>query len=86
VVFNLVPGGRTPRVRPDQLREWGYRLVIAPAACLAAADHAIRASLAELAAGDFTPDRKSAPRTIFDSLGLAYWQSLRPASEGAGHD
>jgi len=85
-VFNLVPGGRTPQVGPDQLREWGYRLVIAPAACLAAAGPAMRASLAELAAGDFTPDRKSAPRTIFDSLGLPYWQSLRPASEGAGHD
>lgn len=85
VVFNLVPGGRTPDVYPDQLLEWGYRLVIAPAACLGAAHHAIHASLAELASGDFNADRKSAPRAIFDSLGLPYWQSLRPASVGATH-
>ncbi|MEU2358692.1 isocitrate lyase/PEP mutase family protein [Streptomyces misionensis] len=84
VVFNLVPGGRTPEVTPEQLSGWGYRLVIAPGACLNAADHAVRTSLAQLAGGDFTRGRKSSPRSVFDALGLPFWLSLRPASEGGG--
>ncbi|MEU6409023.1 isocitrate lyase/PEP mutase family protein [Microbispora sp. NPDC046933] len=83
VIFNLVPGGKTPAVTAEQLREWGYRIVIAPAACLAAADRAIRASLARLGSGDLGTGDQPSPRTLFDSLGLPFWQSLGTTHAGA---
>jgi 2-methylisocitrate lyase-like PEP mutase family enzyme len=76
-VFNLVPSGKTPPVRLEQLESWGYRLVIVPAACLAPAVAAVRASLRQLRDGNLSTAGQDSPRELFQPLGLANWQRLQ---------
>lgn len=78
-VFNLVPGGRTPMVSLKQLRDWGYAMVVAPGACIAPAQAAIRDGLSRLADGDLTSPAGSSPRVLFDAVGFEQWDGLRRA-------
>lgn len=75
-VFNVVPSGKTPPVRVEQLQDWGYRLAIVPAACLAPAAGAMKASLRLLRDGDLSTDGQESPRQLFTPLGLQYWDTL----------
>lgn len=81
-VFNLVPRGMTPAVGLDDLREFGYRLVIAPAVCIASAATAMRQALLELHAGSASVDGQVSPRELFDSVGLPFWEALRAGFTG----
>jgi 2-methylisocitrate lyase-like PEP mutase family enzyme len=76
-VFNLVPGGRTPPVELEQLREWGYAVVIAPGACVAPAQAAIREGLNRLRSGQIDAPGGASPRSLFDTVGLEHWEALR---------
>lgn len=79
-IFNLVPSGKTPPVSLRQLEQWGYRLVIAPAACLAPAAASIRAGLRRLSSGDIATDGQDSPAALFAALGLASWLDLDSAT------
>ena len=59
VLFNWVEGGRTPPVTIDQLRGWGFSMVIFPIAALLASVAATRAVLARIGE-DGTPIRAMA--------------------------
>ncbi|WP_272952304.1 isocitrate lyase/PEP mutase family protein [Mycolicibacterium smegmatis] len=83
-VFNLVPSGKTPPVRLDQLQDWGYRVVIAPAACLAPAVTAARAALRQLRDGDLSTIGQNSPVEVFQPLGLDDWQRLQRFSSMEG--
>jgi 2-methylisocitrate lyase-like PEP mutase family enzyme len=82
-VFNLVPRGKTPNVSLADLQAFGYRVVIAPGACIGSAAAAMRAALLELRAGVTDVDAQDSPRELFDSLGLPFWESLRADFTGA---
>jgi 2-methylisocitrate lyase-like PEP mutase family enzyme len=82
-VFNLVPRGKTPNVSLADLQAFGYRVVIAPGACIGSAATAMRAALLELRAGVTDVDAQDSPRELFDSLGLPFWESLRADVTGA---
>ncbi|MGV8875410.1 MAG: isocitrate lyase/PEP mutase family protein [Rhodococcus sp. (in: high G+C Gram-positive bacteria)] len=76
-VFNLVPRGKTPSVPLADLQDYGYRVVIAPGACIGSAATAMRAALLELRAGVAGVNGQDSPRELFDSLGLPFWESIR---------
>jgi 2-methylisocitrate lyase-like PEP mutase family enzyme len=76
VLFNLVPGGKTPAVELAELRELGYALVILPGLNLNSAVAAMRASLSRASLGDVSSDGP-APHAVFDSVGLPFWEDLR---------
>jgi 2-methylisocitrate lyase-like PEP mutase family enzyme len=48
---NMVPGGKTPILRPEQLQEIGYKLAVYPVALLSSAIAAMQATLAALRPG-----------------------------------
>jgi 2-methylisocitrate lyase-like PEP mutase family enzyme len=76
VLFNLVPGGKTPAVELAELRELGYALVILPGLNLNSAVTAMRASLSRASLGDVGSDGP-APHAVLDSVGLPFWEDLR---------
>jgi 2-methylisocitrate lyase-like PEP mutase family enzyme len=80
-VFNLVPSGKTPPVSLGQLQDWGYSVVIAPAACLAPAVGAVRGSLRRLATDDLSTEGQESPAQLFAPLGLHYWNSLGASAD-----
>lgn len=81
-LFNVVPGGRSPEVGFEQLRDWGYKLAICPAALLgpvvAACDRSL-SDLAKRAAVVATPpgDGDDSPAGLFARVGAAEWDALR---------
>jgi carboxyvinyl-carboxyphosphonate phosphorylmutase len=78
VMFNLVAGGRTPRVDPGRLRGMGYAFVIVPGACMGAAAAAIRENLTRLMrSGEPAYDRELSPPELFSAVGLDFWARLR---------
>jgi 2-methylisocitrate lyase-like PEP mutase family enzyme len=78
VMFNLVAGGRTPRVDPARLREMGYAFAIVPGACMGSAAVAIRDSLTSLIrSGAPGYDTELSPQELFSVVGLDFWSGLR---------
>jgi 2-methylisocitrate lyase-like PEP mutase family enzyme len=78
-LFNDVPRGHTPAIDHATLGEFGFRLIIAPAACMGAAAVAIEASLQALqrAGGRDGGPHQLSPRELFDALDLPFWEKLR---------
>lgn len=76
-LFNLVPGGKTPAVGLDALREAGYALVILPGLNVGSAAAAMRGALARVAEGDVGTDGQEPVRGLFESVGLGFWEDLR---------
>lgn len=76
-LFNVVPGGKTPAVDLDVLREAGYALVIMPALNVGSAAAAMRGALARAAGGDLGTDGQEPVRDLFASVGLGFWEDLR---------
>ncbi|MCW3063295.1 MAG: 2,3-dimethylmalate lyase [Solirubrobacterales bacterium] len=75
LLLNIVPGGRTPEIAPDRLRELGFRVAIHPGAVLGpVANAAIEAlsALARTAPISATSD----PAGFFDLFGLNDWNEL----------
>lgn len=77
VLFNLVPHGKTPEVSLTQLQDFGYALVIAPAAGIGGAVQGIEAVLGALGRGDVSGTGMASPREFFDTLDLPFWDGLR---------
>ena len=77
VLFNLVPRGKTPEVTLSQLQDFGYALVIAPAAGIGGAVRGITAALDALGSGDVSGAGTASPREFFTMLDLPFWQDLR---------
>ena len=62
---NMVPGGKTPVLAPDQLHKLGYKLALYPVMLLSSSIAAMQATLDGLRPGSKTPQ----PPTIsFDDL------------------
>jgi 2-methylisocitrate lyase-like PEP mutase family enzyme len=76
VMFNLVPGGKTPAVELSELRELGYALVILPGLNLSSAVTAMQASLLRASLGD-VGSVGPGPHVLFDSVGMPFWEDLR---------
>ena len=72
LVFNWVEGGRSPALQPEQIAEFGYRVLLFPISLLLAATTAMQATLASLRSGA-TPEIDSVddPFTSFtNTIGL----------------
>jgi len=74
LVFNVVPGGRTPPIDDYELTRLGYRLAIYPAATLLPATTAMADALSRL--GDRTVPEPTGPRELFELVGLTKWNEL----------
>ncbi|MGY0490018.1 isocitrate lyase/PEP mutase family protein [Streptomyces sp. WG-D5] len=85
-LFNVVPGGKTPEVGLDVLREAGYALVIAPLVNIGSAATAMRAALARVAEGDLDSAGQEPVRALFDAVGLGFWEDLRARYDKEGTD
>lgn len=77
VLFNLVARGKSPDVSLDQLREFGYRIVIAPGVAMSGAMRGIEASLELLRNGVTAEAGAFSPRELFEKVGLNYWEGVR---------
>jgi len=77
-LLNVVPGGRTPRVGPDDAQAMGFRLAIYPGACLGPAIAAVDAALAKLKGGPAAASGSGAtPMDLFRRFGADDWDALR---------
>ena len=90
-LFNVVPGGRSPDVGFDQLRDWGYKLAICPGALLGPVVAACDRSLSDLArraavTSTAPGDGDGSPAGLFARVGAAEWDALRHrfSETGAG--
>ena len=71
LLFNAVPGGRSPAISEMELERLGFQIVIYPAALLGAASAAMAAALAELGGRDV--GEVSEVVKIFGLVGLGEW-------------
>ncbi|WP_240798849.1 isocitrate lyase/PEP mutase family protein [Streptomyces sp. H23] len=81
VIFNVVPGGKSPEVSGEQLQQLGYAGAILPAATVGAAFTAMTRALSAIAGGGLTPGRAISPRALFEAVGLDEWASRRAPKE-----
>ncbi|MFJ3889831.1 isocitrate lyase/PEP mutase family protein [Streptomyces rubrogriseus] len=81
VIFNVVPGGKSPEVSGEQLQQLGYAGAILPAATVGAAFTAMTRALSAIAGGGLTPGRATSPRALFEAVGLDEWASRRAPKE-----
>ncbi|MFF9490181.1 oxaloacetate decarboxylase [Streptomyces sp. NPDC014676] len=84
VIFNVVPGGKSPEVSHEQLQRFGYAGAILPGATIGAAFDAMSRALTDIAAGSLTSGPVTPPRTLFEAVGLDEWTALRAPKEPAG--
>jgi len=78
-LLNVVPGGKTPRVEPEQAQAMGFRLAIYPGACLGPVILTLDAALAKLKGGPTAPIAASGggPMEAFRRFGADEWDVLR---------
>ncbi len=78
LLANMVPGGRTPPVKIAELERLGFRIVIFPAACMAAAIPAMEAALRRLAehGTDWDGGAALSPMDIFRKVGFDWWHGI----------
>lgn len=81
VIFNVVPGGKSPDVTREQLQDLGYAGAILPAANVAAAFTAMTEAMSDIAAGGLRSGPAVAPREVFDAVGLREWAARRATKE-----
>lgn len=81
VIFNVVPGGKSPDVSRAQLEEFGYAGAILPAATIGAAFNAMSTAMAEIATGQLSSGTPVSPRVLFEAVGLDEWLGLRTQKE-----
>ena len=81
VIFNVVPGGKSPEVSREQLQQLGYAGAILPAATVGAAFTAMTQALSAIAGGRLTPGPATSPRALFEAVGLDEWASRRAPKE-----
>jgi 2-methylisocitrate lyase-like PEP mutase family enzyme len=78
LLSNMVAGGRTPVMKVGDLERLGYKLVIYPGVCMAAAVTAIERALTRLHDnGTDVPDGPVlAPMEIFTRVGFDWWHAI----------
>ncbi len=76
LLINNVPGGRTPELATERLRELGFRISIYPGAVLAPVVKAATEALAALSARAPQTESDAGPEAFFDLLGLSAWNEL----------
>jgi carboxyvinyl-carboxyphosphonate phosphorylmutase len=78
LLANMVAGGRTPSLTIAELERLGYRLVIFPGLCMAAAVNAIERALTELRARgtDLIETPVLGPMDIFRRVGFDWWHAI----------
>lgn len=82
VIFNVVPGGKSPDVTREQLEEFGYAGAILPAATIGPAFTAMSAALAELLTSSALRSGPAIPpRALFEAVGLEAWTARRTARD-----
>lgn len=81
VIFNIVPGGKSPEVSREQLAEFGYAGAILPGAAVGAAFAAISQAMADIAAGGLPAGPTAGPRALFEAVGLDEWTARRAVPE-----
>jgi 2-methylisocitrate lyase-like PEP mutase family enzyme len=77
-LLNVVPGGRTPLVPPDEAQAMGFKMAIYPGACLGPVIVALDAALAKLKGGPAPVAAASrTPLDTFRRFGADEWDALR---------
>jgi carboxyvinyl-carboxyphosphonate phosphorylmutase len=78
LLANMVAGGRTPAVKVSELERLGFKIVIFPAVCMAAAIVAIEGALAGLKATetDWPEGPVLSPMDIFRRVGFDWWHAI----------
>jgi carboxyvinyl-carboxyphosphonate phosphorylmutase len=78
LLANMVAGGKTPTVKVSDLERLGYKLVIFPGVCMAAAVTAMERGLQRLKeTGTDTPDGPVlAPMDLFKRVGFDWWHAI----------
>jgi 2-methylisocitrate lyase-like PEP mutase family enzyme len=74
LLFNVVPGGKTPQVTDAELERLGYKVAIYPGAVLAPATGAALAALAQMS-GQPAGEVRS-PLGVFGLVGLEEWTQI----------
>lgn len=83
VIFNVVPGGKSPDVTRADLQRWGYAGAILPAATISAAFTAMTQAMSEISGGDLAHGPVVEPRALFEAVGLEEWAARRASKEQA---
>ena len=77
LLANMVPGGKTPSLAVADLERLGYKLVIFPAVCMAAAVTAMEGALARLRQTGTDADGPTLPpMEIFRRVGFDWWHAI----------
>jgi len=78
LLANMVQGGRTPAVKVAELERLGFKMVIFPAVCMAAAVAAIEPALARLkeTGTDWHEGPVLSPMDIFRKVGFDWWHTI----------
>jgi 2-methylisocitrate lyase-like PEP mutase family enzyme len=74
----MVIGGKTPAIKVAELERIGFKMVIFPAVCMAAAVPAMEKSLAYLKehGTDWQPGPVLSPMDIFRRVGFDWWHGI----------
>jgi carboxyvinyl-carboxyphosphonate phosphorylmutase len=86
LLSNMVIAGRTPSVKYSELERLGYKIVIYPAVCMAAAVPAIEAALVRLRERETDwPDGGVGlgPMDIFRRVGFDWWHQIEQRYSGS---
>jgi carboxyvinyl-carboxyphosphonate phosphorylmutase len=84
LLANMVIGGKTPAIKVAELERLGFKMVIFPAVCMAAAVPAMEKSLAYLKerGTDWQPGPVLAPMDIFRRVGFDWWHGIEEKFAG----
>lgn len=81
VIFNVVPGGKSPEVMRSDLEQFGYAGAILPAATVGAAFTAMTQAMSEIVGGSLSSGPTIGPRALFEAVGLDEWAARRAPKE-----
>jgi 2-methylisocitrate lyase-like PEP mutase family enzyme len=78
LLANMVQGGKTPAVKVSELERIGFKIVIFPAVCMAAAVPAIERALTSLkeTGTDWHDGPVLSPMDIFRKVGFDWWHQI----------
>ena len=84
LLANMVIGGKTPAIKVSELERIGFKMVIFPAVCMAAAVPAMEKSLAYLKehGTDWQPGPVLSPMDIFRRVGFDWWHGIEEKFAG----
>jgi carboxyvinyl-carboxyphosphonate phosphorylmutase len=85
LLANMVPGGRTPAVKVAELERLGFKIVIFPGVCMAAAVPAMERALARLkeTGTDWHEGPVLGPIDLFRKVGFDWWHAIEQKFTGA---